>query len=66
MVPRASLSGAWIRLQRQRQSVHLLTGTIGTSMGSSLIKGGPFYPANRTKTTSGSGAGSSLDQQPSL
>ena len=66
MVPQVSLSGSWSHLQRQRQSVDLLIGTTGTSIRSSLIKGGPFYPVNHTNTTSGSGAGSSVGRQPSL
>ena len=47
-------------------SVERLTGTIGTTVGSSLMYSGPLYPGNLTRTTSGTGAESSVGQWPSL
>ena len=51
VVPHASRNGTCRRLHRHAQSVERLTGTIGTTVGSSLMYGGPLYPGNLTRTT---------------
>ena len=66
VVPHASRNGTCRRLHRHAHSVEWLTGTIGTTVGSSFLFGGPLYPWNLTRTTSGSRAGWSLGLRPSL